>query len=110
MAIVKATCPDCGDVEVTIAEVQVQVCASTSWATYSFQCPICQLMVNKDANERVIGALTRAGVRVMMWTLPAELDEPKIGPAITHDDLLSFHLALQDDRWQDEVAGVGPER
>jgi hypothetical protein len=45
-----------------------------------------------------------------MWTLPAELEEPKVGPPITHDDLLSFHLAMQDDRWQDEVAGVGPER
>jgi hypothetical protein len=47
MAIVKATCPDCGDVEVTIAEVQVQVCASTSWATYSFQCPVCRFIVNR---------------------------------------------------------------
>jgi hypothetical protein len=41
-----------------------------------------------------------------MWNLPAELWEPKVGPAITHDDLLAFHVALEGDLWRDELAAI----
>ena len=40
--------------------------------------------------------MARAGV----WTLPAELTEPKpVGDPFTHDDLLAFHELLQNDGW-----------
>lgn len=110
MAIVKATCPDCGDVELGIDDVQIQVCSPTAVTTYSFQCPACRLITSKDAGERVFGALTAAGATVVMWNLPAELWEPKVGPVISHDDLLAFHLALEGDSWRDELAlAGGPE-
>ena len=97
MATVRATCPTCGDVELGTAGVQVQVCTSTSAAAYSFQCPVCRIIVNKIANDRVVAALTQVGVGVVHWSLPAELSELKVGPPIDYDDLLSFHLALADD-------------
>jgi predicted RNA-binding Zn-ribbon protein involved in translation (DUF1610 family) len=106
VATVRATCPACGDVDLSTAGVQVQVCISTSVAAYSFQCPVCHVMVNRPANAHVVEALTQVGVRIVHWGLPAELSEPKIGPPITHDDLLSFHLALRDDSWQEELAGM----
>src|SRR5690242_14720853 len=107
MAIVKATCSGCGDVELGIADVQIQVCSPTAVATYSFQCPVCRLITNKEAGERVFAALSAAGATVVMWNLPAELHEPKMGPAITHDDLLAFHLALESDAWREELALIG---
>jgi hypothetical protein len=63
-------------------------------------------MVNKAASERVVSALADVGVTITRWSLPAELAEVKLGPPITHDDLLSFHLALRGDSWQQELAGL----
>lgn len=90
-------------------QVQVQICVSTGVATYSFQCPVCSLMANKEANDAVVESLTSAGSRLIAWTLPAELDEPKIGPRINHDDLLEFHLALESGDWQAELASPAPK-
>jgi hypothetical protein len=36
--------------------------------------------------------------------MPAELAEPKRGPSISHDDLLEFHLALENEDWRQELA------
>jgi hypothetical protein len=51
-------------------------------------------------------SLTKAGSQLIAWSLPAELDEPKIGPKINHDDLLEFHLALESGVWQEELASL----
>lgn len=107
--IVRATCPSCGDVELTVEQVQVLFCVSTGVATYSFRCPACGVMVNKDANDAVVESLSSAGARMVAWTLPAELAEPKTGPRITHDDLLEFHLALESDAWREELAFLAPK-
>jgi hypothetical protein len=64
------------------------------------------LIVNKEASETVVGSLTRAGARLVAWTLPAELGEPKIGPKINHDDILAFHLAMENDSWREELAQI----
>ena len=106
MAIVRATCPTCGDVELSVGGVQVQVCVTTSQSTYSFVCPACGLIVNKEANDAVVESLTKAGSRLVAWSLPAELDEPKVGPKINHDDLLEFHLALEAGCWEQELASL----
>lgn len=107
MAIVRATCPTCGDVELDIANVQVQLCISTNTSTYSFLCPTCRLIANKEATQLIVESLTKAGSRLVAWSLPAELSEPKMGPPICHDDLLEFHLALERGAWEQELAGQG---
>lgn len=104
VAIVRATCPNCGDVELTVNDVQVQLCVTTTMSTYSFLCPACGILVNKEANDSVVESLTSAGSRLVAWSMPAELYEPKIGPAISHDDLLEFHMALEKDDWRGELA------
>lgn len=95
MSRIKASCQDCGDIEVTSSELQVLTCLDTGDSTYSFLCPSCRLIVNKPAEQRVVELLVSAGVRVVNWDLPAELSEPKSGPAITYDDLLAFHFKLE---------------
>ena len=47
-----------------------------------------------------------AQLRRVDWSLPAELVEIKLGPPISPDDLLSFHLSLAGDEWQDELAAM----
>ena len=104
VAIVRATCPTCGDVELNVDQVQVQVCVTNAQATYSFLCPVCSLIVNKEATDSIVESLTSAGSRLLAWSLPAELHEPKVGPKISHDDLLEFHLAVESADWERELA------
>jgi hypothetical protein len=65
------------------------------------------LIVNKEATDVMVESLTMAGSRLLAWSLPAELNEPKMGPPICFDDLLEFHLALEGDAWKRELAARG---
>ncbi len=107
MATVRASCPTCGDVELTTREVQVQVCSATDEGTYSFLCPSCRLIVNKPAEPRVVELLVSAGVRLVNWDMPAELSEAKYGPAINYDDLLAFHFEVESENWLEHVIAAG---
>lgn len=95
--------------ELSVDEVQVQMCVTTAEATYSFLCPVCSFIVNKEANDAVVESLTAAGSKLVAWTMPAELNEPKTGPRITHDDILEFHVALETEDWQRELAYLSPK-
>ncbi len=97
MATIRASCTDCGDVELTTVDVQVRICDDTNAGTYSFRCPHCRMTVVKSAETRTIDLLVASGVAFTTWRLPAELSEPRIGEPINHDDLLDFHDLLCDE-------------
>jgi hypothetical protein len=97
MATIRATCADCGDVEMTSDDVIVRVCVDTGHGAYAFRCPECEMAVSKPAEPRVIELLIASGVRLDRWRLPAELAEARQGDPIDHDDLLDFHRLLTDD-------------
>jgi predicted RNA-binding Zn-ribbon protein involved in translation (DUF1610 family) len=107
MATIRASCPDCGDVELTTRDVQVRVCAEDNSGSYSFRCPECQMAVVKDAEPRIVDLLVAAGVRMSVWRLPAELSEIREGDPISHDDLLDFHNMLhRDDSWFERLSSM----
>lgn len=100
MATIRASCADCGDVELTTRDVHVRVCEADNSGSYSFRCPRCHMAVVKPAEPRIVDLLVASGVPMSMWRLPAELAEPRSGAPITHDDLLDFHELLHtDDSW-----------
>jgi len=98
MAIIRATCGDCGDVEMTTADVWVKVCDDES-GTYSFRCPVCRNVVTKEAEPHIVELLVSSGVRWSSWTPPAELAERPGGRPIDHDDLIDFHRLMQSADW-----------
>ncbi len=105
MATIRASCETCGDVELTTADVRVRVCINDNRGEYSFRCPRCGMTVVKGAEPRTIDLLVASGVAMDTWTLPAELDERKIGHPINHDDLLEFHDKLHDTTsWNEALA------
>jgi hypothetical protein len=55
----------------------------------------------------VVDLLVSSGVRLQVWRYPAELseDHAEAGP-INPDDLLDFHLLLQEDGWYDQLADL----
>jgi uncharacterized protein YlaI len=104
---IRASCPTCGDVELTVKDVTVRVCAEDNSGTYSFICPECAHAVSKPAEPRIVDLLVSSGVRMSVWHLPAEMFEPHAaGDVISHDDLLDFHELLEDDGWFSRLSGM----
>ena len=112
MTSVEATCPSCGGVWVLPDEIVVRVCVDLQSSAYTFRCPECGQRAVKPATDRIVDLLTSVGASLEMWSLPDELREPRSGgPPISHDDLLDFHVLLQDRGWfgrlEQLVAGTG---
>ena len=106
MTTIRASCPTCGDVELTVRDVTVRVCAADNRGSYAFRCPQCRIAVSKPAEPRIVDLLVSSGVRLSVWHLPAELNEAKVGEPICHDDLLDFHDLLQGDDWFEQVSAM----
>ncbi|GAC1536642.1 MAG: hypothetical protein NVS3B12_19850 [Acidimicrobiales bacterium] len=99
VATIRASCPTCGDVELTSGDVTVRVCAADDQGSYAFRCPQCALSVSKLADPKIVDLLVSSGVHLDVWHLPAELAESHDGAVITFDDILDFHYELQQDGW-----------
>ena len=106
MTTIRASCPSCGDVELTVRDVTVRVCAADNRGSYAFQCPQCRVAVAKPAEPRIVDLLVSSGVRLSVWHLPAELGESKTGDPISHDDLLDFHHLLDEDDWFERLSAM----
>ncbi|HVF75781.1 MAG TPA: hypothetical protein VM938_12085 [Acidimicrobiales bacterium] len=106
MATIKASCPTCGDVELTTRDVQVRLCSTTNEGSYAFRCPACRMAVAKPAEQRVVDVLVASGVRLSVWQMPAELDEEHSGAPVNYDDLLEFHFELKGDDWFERLTGT----
>ena len=106
MTTIRASCPSCGDVDLTVRDVSVRVCANDHSGSYNFRCPECEMAVAKHADPNVVELLVSSGVKMAVWQLPAELWEPRGGEAISHDDLLDFHDLLTDDGWFERLSAL----
>ena len=107
---IKASCPSCGEVEMTSKDVSLMVCSHPPLSYYAFSCPSCREEVRKPADDHVISLLMSGGVRAQVWELPAEALEPKVGPVLGYDDLLDFALQLADDDYLVSRIGGQPTR
>ncbi|CAN5801076.1 hypothetical protein BH23ACT1_BH23ACT1_14600 [soil metagenome] len=106
MAQVRATCPECGDIELPSTEVKARVCVDDRSGSYAFRCPMCTKATAKPVEARVIQLLVGVGSPLTMWRRPAELTEAHRGPAVTHDELMTFHQLLETDDWFSRLASM----
>jgi hypothetical protein len=94
---IKATCPDCGDINLTPDDIRLMICNNDQTLShYIFDCSGCVEQIRKPADDRVISLLRSGGVRMRFWCVPAEALEEKPGPAIGYDDLLEYGLLKED--------------
>lgn len=100
MTTIKATCPVCGDVDLTPHDVRLTVAEGAGWATYSFRCTGCSDQIEKPADEEVVALLSSAGV--IIDHVPAEALEGHPGAPLSYDDVLDFALWLES---HDFIAG-----
>ena len=94
MTTIKASCPGCGEVELTSRDISLRVCSHAPLSYYSFACPKCSDEIRKPADDHIISLLMSGGVRAQVWEVPAEALEVHAGPQIGYDDLLDFALQL----------------
>jgi hypothetical protein len=93
MTTIKATCPVCGDVDLTPAQVRLTVAAAAGWATYTFKCVSCHDLIEKAADDEVVALLSSAGV--LVDNVPGEVLESHPGKPISYDDVLDLALWLE---------------
>ncbi len=106
MTTIKATCPSCGEVEMTGDDIELMVCPSAPLSYYAFVCPGCLDKIRKPADDHIVSLLISGGVEAMVWDVPAEAFEAKAGPALSYDDLIDFGLWLG---MADDLARVAAE-
>jgi predicted RNA-binding Zn-ribbon protein involved in translation (DUF1610 family) len=117
MTRIRATCPDCGDVDLTPEQMLVQVEHDAvelvgDGSHYRFLCPGCDVTVRKPADDRIVQLLITGGVRLevadpLVITAvdgrPPHPEMPPDGPPLTSDDLLHLHQVLQRADWFSEL-------
>lgn len=96
MPIIRATCSNCGDVELTSTELKILYCNQTREWSYAFQCPSCKKREARPVEGRVVDILMAAGCRVTYWDRPRESSHQcRDKPLFTEDDASSFCRALE---------------
>ena len=110
MTTIRATCPTCGEVELTPDDIELRVCTFAPASYYQFACPLCSEAVQKPADDRVVQLLISGGVSATVWELPEEVREDHSGPPLTVDDLLDLHLLLARPDWFDQLLRVSTLR
>lgn len=93
MQIIKLSCPQCGEVDLTAEKIRLQLWGAVTRNNYRFECPTCGRTVVKPATTRMLGVLRSQGVGTDLDDCPPDPDASAFRP----DDLLDFHLALQSD-------------
>jgi predicted RNA-binding Zn-ribbon protein involved in translation (DUF1610 family) len=97
---IKATCPTCGDVDLTPFDLVVDDGGQA--ASYTFTCPSCVAAITKSAGREIVNLLADAGVTVRR-------PGPPPLPPFTYDDVLDFALRLEQT--EDVLAALlTPER
>ena len=103
MTIVRATCPICGDLELTNDDVTLHVWTGKSRQClnhYTFTCPKHRELLSKHADGEVIALLVRGGVKVIRTNVPDEVDDVhRLAAPLTVDWVLDAINELQARRF-----------
>lgn len=97
MALIRATCSSCGDVEIPSRRLTLRSCLDNDTHEYRFTCPKCRRIQVKEAEQIAVEVLRVAGVTEEDWVLPDEMWERHDGPTICHDDVIDLHEELKCD-------------
>jgi len=106
MTTIRTTCPHCGEVDMSPEAILLSIRDRAGEGSYRFACPTCTQSIEKPADRKVVALLLSAGVELDEKAREAEraardemaeLESRPVGPALTVDDLITFHFLLEDD-------------
>lgn len=77
---------------------------------YSFVCPVCEDVVEKPADRKIVSLLRSVGVEVSVPDQTDEeeetlfdLEERPDGPPLTIDDVIDFHFLMSSEDWFEQL-------
>ena len=77
MALVRAKCNDCGDVELRSRDITVNVFVDNSHnpikSRYCFNYPVCRKIKTKSADDQVVDILASAGIKVKEIVISSDM-------------------------------------
>jgi hypothetical protein len=90
MTTIRTTCETCGDVELTTADIALELTGSGEEGTYRFRCPGCSTLQRRPASQRVVTILLATGVayEIIVDATP-----------ITESEIDQFVTMLDTDDW-----------
>ena len=104
MTSIRTNCPRCGEVEMRADVISLALEQDSGEGVYSFVCPVCEDVVEKPADRKIVSLLRSVGVEVTEREAPvAEIGERPEGPPITIDDVVDFHFLLSQDDWFEQL-------
>ena len=87
MTTIKTTCSWCGDIQLTPADLALELDPKQDEGNYRFVCPHCETLQRRPANARVVSVLLATGVAYeVVHTDP-----------ITEDEITAFVVALANE-------------
>lgn len=92
MTTIKTNCPTCGEVDLTVDDIELRLSSVGEKSQYGFECPGCDDFVWKPADDRIVQLLISGGVKASVLPDHTYSDLPPL----TYDDLLDFHFALEN--------------
>jgi hypothetical protein len=100
MTSIRTNCPRCGEVEMRADVISLALEQGSGEGVYSFVCPVCEDLVEKPADRKIVSLLRSVGVEITERDAPEMvLDDRPDGPPITIDDVVDFHFLLSQDDW-----------
>jgi hypothetical protein len=100
MTSIRTNCPRCGEVEMRADVILLTVESGTGEGIYSFVCPVCEDLVEKPADRKIVSLLRSVGVETAERDVDAvAIEDRPEGPEFTLDDVIDFHFELSDDAW-----------
>lgn len=95
MTTIRTTCTACGDVELTISDVGLELAAGADEGRYRFDCPFCGATQRRPASQRVVSVLLATGVGY---------DIVATASPITEAEIEAFTRDLDGQGWFKELA------
>ena len=81
MTTIRTTCTTCGDVELTIDDVGLEMAAGSDEGRYRFDCPFCGMTQRRPASPRVVSVLLATGVGYDIVATASPITEAEIEAA-----------------------------
>ena len=105
MTSIRTNRPRCGEVEMQADVIMLTVEQASGEGMYSFVCPVCEDLVEKPADRKIVSLLKSVGVEISeREEASSELPETRPdGPPFTLDDVIDFHFLLAGDDWFDRL-------
>jgi hypothetical protein len=104
MTSIRTNCPRCGEVEMRADVISLALEQDSGEGVYSFVCPVCEDVVEKPADRKIVTLLRSVGVEITeREAAEVEPESRPEGPPITIDDVIDFHFLLSQDDWYERL-------